>query len=200
METIILGRKGDQPFAITADGVSSQHAKITIDGDKWTLEDLHSTNGTFIRDEKGGVRRIVKVDITPQTFIYLGPKSSEGCFFYAQQVKTPGDFHTEYHFMNEKLKELELRVKKEERLSWVIKLTTFTLTIVLICVINDIQMMRVVAMISPLVTLLYDPRKRIKKIREKFARFFDCPNPKCSNNLSKTSIENRRCPECRNKL
>jgi len=52
METIILGRKGDQPFAITADGVSSQHAKITIDGDKWTLEDLHSTNGTFIRDEK----------------------------------------------------------------------------------------------------------------------------------------------------
>lgn len=200
METIILGRNGDQPFAITADGVSAQHAKITIDGDKWTLEDLNSTNGTFIRDEKGDVRRIVKVAITPNTFIYLGPKSFEGCFFYAQQVKTPGDFHIEYRFMNEKLKELDTKIKYEEKMNWVIKLTTFALTFVLIWAITDIQAMRAVAMISPMIALLYDPRKRIKRLRDKYARFFDCPNPKCSNTLSKTSVENRRCPECRNKL
>jgi hypothetical protein len=200
METIILGRNGNQPFTITANGVSAQHAKITIDGDKWTLEDMNSTNGTFIRDEKGSIRQIVKVDITPKTFIYLGPKSSEGCFFYAHQVKTPGDFHKDYQLMNEKLTELETKIKHEEQLSWTVKLTTFALTFVLIWAINDIQTMRAVAMISPMVALLYDPRKRIKKIRERFARFFDCPNPRCSNTLSKTSVENWRCPECRNKM
>lgn len=200
METIILGRNGDQPFPITSDGVSGQHAMITIDGDKWTLEDMNSTNGTFIRGEKGEVRRIAKVAITPKTFIYLGPKSADGCFFYAQQVKTPGDFHVEYNLMNEKLKELEAKIKREEKLSWIVKLGVLAITIIGISACSSIQVMRLVALFSPLVTLVYDSRKRIKKIRERYARFFDCPNPKCSNTLSAASVERRRCPECRNKL
>ena len=52
MKQFILGTEGNQPFKITQMGVSHQHARITIGDDGvWTLEDLNSTNGTFVRCE-----------------------------------------------------------------------------------------------------------------------------------------------------
>ena len=52
MKQFILGTEGNQPFEIKQKGVSHQHARVTIgDNGVWTLEDLNSTNGTFVRDE-----------------------------------------------------------------------------------------------------------------------------------------------------
>ena len=52
MKTIVLGREGTQPFKIKNEDVSRQHAQITIDDHgEWVLEDLNSSNGTFIRNE-----------------------------------------------------------------------------------------------------------------------------------------------------
>lgn len=199
-QTINLGRNGDQPFSITADGVSSQHARITIDGEQWQLEDLNSTNGTYIREESGRVRRITKLDITPMTFIYLGPMNANGCCFYAHQVINPGDFHKDFRYIYNKYNEMEDNIKKEERLNWYIRLGTMLVTLVLIFMVHNIQMMRLAAMISPLVSLLWVPNRRMQKLRKKYTRFFDCPNPKCTNNLAPSSIERMRCPECRNKI
>ena len=77
MKTIILGKEGNQPFKINADanGVSRRHAQITItDSNEWYIEDLNSTNGTYIRDEKTGLLIPIagKRRITPMTFIFLG--------------------------------------------------------------------------------------------------------------------------------
>ena len=59
MKQFILGTEGNQPFEIKQTGVSHQHARVTIDDNGvWTLEDLNSTNGTFVRDENGDMRRV----------------------------------------------------------------------------------------------------------------------------------------------
>lgn len=50
---VIVGKQGTQKFPIKNAGVSRQHARIIInDRGQWVLEDLNSTNGTFVRDEK----------------------------------------------------------------------------------------------------------------------------------------------------
>ena len=49
MLEVIIGKVGTQKFAINGERVSRQHAKITVtDSGLWILEDLNSTNGTYI--------------------------------------------------------------------------------------------------------------------------------------------------------
>lgn len=65
---IIVGRHGNQPFAITDKSVSGKHLKVTTLGDgKVQIEDLGSTNGTFV-----GGQRIIKKVVTPDTIVTLG--------------------------------------------------------------------------------------------------------------------------------
>ena len=65
---LIIGRIGEQPFAITDKSVSGKHLKLTTlpDGNV-QVEDLGSSNGTFI----DGVRIIKKV-VNRNTVIQLG--------------------------------------------------------------------------------------------------------------------------------
>ncbi|MCQ2254426.1 MAG: FHA domain-containing protein [Bacteroidaceae bacterium] len=66
---IIVGRKGNQPFAITEKSVSGRHLKVAklADG-KVEIEDLGSTNGTFVDGA-----RIIKKIVTEDTIVTLGP-------------------------------------------------------------------------------------------------------------------------------
>ena len=50
-KSVIIGKEGEQKFPIKNAGVSRHHARISIVGGKWLLEDLNSTNGTFVNDE-----------------------------------------------------------------------------------------------------------------------------------------------------
>jgi DNA-binding winged helix-turn-helix (wHTH) protein len=56
----ILGRDDDVGLCIDARGVSRRHARIVVDGGRFTLEDLGSKNGTFLHDlrlnEPAGLR------------------------------------------------------------------------------------------------------------------------------------------------
>lgn len=58
-DEIIVGRGKDCDLRIVAEGISRQHLKITREGDKLMIEDLGSSNGTFINEE-----RIQKVEFT----------------------------------------------------------------------------------------------------------------------------------------
>ncbi len=49
---IIVGRSNDIDIVIVEDMVSRKHAKITVNGDNIVLEDLGSTNGTFVNGNK----------------------------------------------------------------------------------------------------------------------------------------------------
>ena len=56
MKEFIIGKEGDQKFKISEkrNKVSRKHCKITIDDNgQWYVDDLDSTNGTYIIDEIG---------------------------------------------------------------------------------------------------------------------------------------------------
>ena len=65
----VLGRDPDAAVWFDRPGVSRQHARITIEGDRAVLEDLGSTNGSWL----GGVRLDAPVPLTDGDEIRLGP-------------------------------------------------------------------------------------------------------------------------------
>jgi len=49
---IILGRSPASTYIIHNETVSSAHARLAYHHEQWWIEDLRSTNGTFLNDEK----------------------------------------------------------------------------------------------------------------------------------------------------
>ena len=49
---VTLGRAHDSTLVLTDDYASSRHARLVPNGDGWTLEDLGSTNGTYLGTSK----------------------------------------------------------------------------------------------------------------------------------------------------
>ena len=47
-----VGRAAGNDVRFDEDSVSSRHAQISVTGGRWWLEDLGSTNGTFINDTR----------------------------------------------------------------------------------------------------------------------------------------------------
>lgn len=87
MLEVIIGKVGTQKFAINGERVSRQHAKITVtDSGLWILEDLNSTNGTYIIDENDELIQIKRVSITEFTRIILADQTSMGFMFYAHHI------------------------------------------------------------------------------------------------------------------
>ena len=48
----IIGRSDDVDLVISSKDVSRRHAKVVYDGDDFTIEDLDSTNGTFVNGKR----------------------------------------------------------------------------------------------------------------------------------------------------
>ena len=65
----ILGRADEADIRFDLPGVSRRHARIDVDGEGITLEDLGSRNGTFLRDE----RITGRASLTDGDEIRLGP-------------------------------------------------------------------------------------------------------------------------------
>ena len=59
---LLIGRGSDAAIRLDDDYVSTRHARVAASGDDWFVEDLGSTNGTYV----GSVR------ITQPTTIGLG--------------------------------------------------------------------------------------------------------------------------------
>jgi pSer/pThr/pTyr-binding forkhead associated (FHA) protein len=65
---ILIGRGNDAAIRLDDDYVSTRHARIAASGDQWFVEDLGSTNGTYI----GTVRITQPPTITLGTQIRIG--------------------------------------------------------------------------------------------------------------------------------
>jgi Inner membrane component of T3SS, cytoplasmic domain len=71
--TNIIGRSLEScEIALNDSFLSSQHARLDLQGDTWVLEDLRSTNGTFLNDmevrdstivEEGDIIRVGRVEM-----------------------------------------------------------------------------------------------------------------------------------------
>ena len=201
-----MGTEGEQPFAIPAKakGVSRQHAEVTIHDDgRWTLRDLDSTNGTFIRDKDGQLRPVGKKTIDPMTFISLGPDNSKGCSFYARQLLNPGNFLAEYEFLNAKEDEYEAEVEKIERNTRIIKWLIFAINVLIVVFSFAIEsqmslwILRSGTVLSTFFTAVYDANGIKKRCKERYERFRQCPNPQCSHRLNTEEIRDMQCRKCK---
>jgi pSer/pThr/pTyr-binding forkhead associated (FHA) protein len=67
-EAIMLGRGGDSTIRLDDDYVSTRHARFVTNGEEWFIEDMGSTNGTYI----GNTRVTRATAITPGTAVRLG--------------------------------------------------------------------------------------------------------------------------------
>lgn len=62
--TLTVGRKPDNDIVIDNPAISSHHCKIVLKGDTYYVEDLESTNGTFVNE-----KRIVKSGLHDQDVV-----------------------------------------------------------------------------------------------------------------------------------
>jgi pSer/pThr/pTyr-binding forkhead associated (FHA) protein len=208
MKTITLGREGDQPFEIKQGGVSSQHARIIIDDNQWTLEDMGSSNGTFIIDANGKERQVGRITISPQTLICLGPNNANGCTFYARCVIDAKRYTDDFDYLEERdvlLQEREARADETAKMVRKgIGLVSVVALIASFFVPDETQdksirmgLLRVGSLISAVSSWVYDPSKQKKKLKAMRENLFKCPNPACSHNLTSKEIHNRRCSKCK---
>src|ERR1051326_7800122 len=80
-ERIILGRNHDCPICLTGKQVSRRHAQIVHKSDGYYLEDLASSNGTFINGHR----------LAPHSPVILGEHDTFqiGPYLFAVRAATP---------------------------------------------------------------------------------------------------------------
>jgi hypothetical protein len=202
MKEIILGREGNQSFKISQPGVSKEHARLTIDGDVWMLEDLNSSNGTFILDDKGEMTQVAKLQIQPQTLICLGADNANGCSFYARYA-ADGNYPALFDYLEERDTSFRKEEEKAEEMPQTVRKVVGTISalalVLSFCVTGNLAMMllRVGTLASAASSFLYNPAKKKKELKAIRGSIFRCPNPACSHVLSAKEIHNRRCSKCK---
>lgn len=209
MQRIILGKEGDQPFKIKGEMVSRKHAEIVIDNNNvWTLKDLESANGTYIRDENTGeMKQISCMTIKPMSFVCLGPDNSKGCGFYARQVLNPGNYDDELEYMNEKEDEFDqiedTLSKRKTYIEIGLRAGLFAVFGVLSFLIfpgesSTINFVRLgfTSVISQTIPFFFDLNKKKKRLKEKRERFHHCPNPSCYHRMKTEEIRSMDCSKC----
>jgi hypothetical protein len=213
MKEYIIGRCAASQIKIPADSeaVSSQHAKITIDDNGcWMLSDLHSTNGTFTRDDNGEFQRVFTKQILESDVIRLGNGGANSFIFMAHRVIAPDDTYL-YEFKQLRLllrRQRERESKQEHKIElngWISK--TSGLVIVFLCwligMVNGINVdpnfrYLLIAFAPIIVGLIFNgDRKRLIALRKKREHILICP--RCGRPISEFDIEQGQCSRCKAK-
>lgn len=72
-EPLTIGRAGESSLVIRDDYTSTHHARLMLWGEEWVLQDLDSTNGTFL----DGARVTVPTRVPLNTPVKIGTTSFE---------------------------------------------------------------------------------------------------------------------------
>lgn len=204
---MIIGRNGEQPFKITAEGVSAHHASLTfMDNGTWILEDLDSTNGTYVRNEDFVFERIVKKVIDKDTVIRLGDETVNGFTFIALQlVKTDqNDYTYEFGKLRSAWKKLIVEREKHEKFTTIIGFAPIALSIVCFGLtflpmfdnadpVKTRAFMTLPSFASPIIG--YWGKKRAKQFSLRMANTMVCP--KCGRILNEQEVRKAQCLACK---
>jgi hypothetical protein len=210
MNEYIIGRCANSHIKIPSDreAVSSQHVKISIDDNgHWMLEDLNSTNGTFLRNENGEFHRVFTKQIIESDIIRLGNGGANSFIFMAHRVVSPDDSYF-YEFKQLKIllrRQREQESKQEHKIEmngWISK--TSGLVIVCLCwlmgIINGINVdpnfrYLLIAFAPIIVGLIFNgDRKKLIALRKKREYILVCP--RCGRPISEFDIEQGQCSRC----
>jgi len=72
-EQLTIGRSADSGLVIRDDYTSTHHARLMLWGEKWMIQDLDSTNGTFL----DGKRVSIPTPVPPGTPVSIGTTTFE---------------------------------------------------------------------------------------------------------------------------
>ena len=72
-EQLTIGRSSESGLVIRDDYTSTHHARLMLWNDQWMVQDLDSTNGTFL----GGSRVMLPTPVPPGTPVTIGTTSFE---------------------------------------------------------------------------------------------------------------------------
>src|SRR5688572_17257489 len=81
---LVLGRGGDCDIQVDRDSVSRRHARVFRSGDSWSVEDLQSTNGSYVNDvpvTKSVLRDADFVKIGAAIFKFLSGAGVEAAYY-----------------------------------------------------------------------------------------------------------------------
>lgn len=207
MTKIIIGKQGDQKFPIKNAGVSRQHASITIEGGHWILEDLDSTNGTFVRDDNGLYQRVSRVEIKEDTMVRLGDESSNGYAFMAHHVEEDDPENYAYEFA--RLAEWRDRFKKERERCQAAQrnrgLVQILISVVVIAVSYmpflseqprlQLMVMRIGMLLPPVYIFFASGKNKMQRIYDRQQRILVCP--RCGRPLTDYEITKQMCMTCK---
>jgi len=209
----IIGRSVSDGMVRVPDScksVSGKHARITVDDfGNWNLEDLNSTNGTYVRDDKGEFTRVFSKKIGKNSIIRLGPGDAGSFVFTAGHVQAPAHDDYEYEFrqvrklMEKQLEEEHKKEKVIERNGWLAKCAGFA--VIGICAILgsikgvniDPNMRYILISSAPVVVglLFKGDSASLKALRRRREKIIVCP--RCERPLSEFDVEHRQCSRCK---
>ena len=72
-QPLTIGRSSDSGLVIRDDYTSTHHARLMLLNDSWVVQDLDSTNGTFL----DGTRVVVPTQVPLNTPVKIGTTSFE---------------------------------------------------------------------------------------------------------------------------
>lgn len=210
---VIIGRSSSSPLKIPEDrvAVSGKHVKITVsDGGEWKLEDLESSNGTFVRNENYEFERVFTRQLQESDIIRLGNDGANSFVFTARRALYPDDNYSyEFKQLQRLLKQSREDEAQKEKwgniAGWIISGGAFAvwgLTEIIEWILHKdsdpnkrmIIMMGVPPLLKIMLGNFTKGTQRVKKTREKFML---CP--KCGKRISEFDIEQGQCPKCKAK-
>lgn len=212
MKEVIIGKEGTQRFAINGERVSRQHARITVtDSGDWILEDLNSTNGTYIINEDDELVQIKRMNITEFTRIVLADQTSMGFTFYAHHIleDDPKNYQQEFRQIlqiHEKAviekANIDAKLQKKNMMKFLPGFVSALIGLVLTLLLPLHQKVYGVAVTAVFTTILQalinvyiGKDSKLRTFNSKYAGKLNCPC--CSKPLSEIEFKNQMCSRCK---
>lgn len=212
MKEVIIGKEGTQRFAINGERVSRQHARITVtDSGDWILEDLNSTNGTYIINEDDELVQIKRMNITEFTRIVLADQTSMGFTFYAHHIleDDPKNYQQEFRQILQihetavmEKANIDAKLQKKNMMKFLPGFVSALIGLVLTLLLPLHQKVYGVAVTAVFTTILQalinvyiGKDSKLRTFNSKYAGKLNCPC--CSKPLSEIEFKNQMCSRCK---